>query len=339
MPALIGSGIVPSGAVGTELTAVTRRAFIPKLVVQLYKATPVLSAALANAQTASGGVSSVTVPVQGTPMVTAQATDYTGSFNQPGAVTGITEADFNLKAVVVPIPFLGMEGLVQLNAAVIPLIEARMNDAGNQVADYLSTQLFTNGTPNTINIDGFPLMVDNTQTYGNIPNRLSNQANSWWGANARTNAVAITRLTALADIVSAFKAAGGEMPNIGIAGPGTWTALAQNYASLESYQITPSASFDQSHLGARSMFTALMVAGVPVYLEPNYPEGQTLFFNTRYFSFYIHEAAAFAFTGFASTLPNFQLGYIGALVAVLEAICVKPSTITQTTGYTGAVQV
>jgi len=87
------------------------------------------------------------------------------------------------------------------------------------------------------------------------------------------------------------------------------------------------------------MFTALMVAGVPVYLEPNYPEGQTLFFNTRYFSFYIHEAAAFAFTGFASTLPNFQLGYIGALVAVLEAICVKPSTITQTTGYTGAVQV
>ena len=78
---------------------------------------------------------------------------------------------------------------------------------------------------------------------------------------------------------------------------------------------------------------------VPVYLEPNYPEGQTLFFNTRYFSFYIHEAAAFAFTGFASTLPNFQLGYIGALVAVLEAICVKPSTITQTTGYTGAVQV
>ena len=80
---LIGTGIVPSGAVGTELTAVTRRAFIPKNIVQIYKATPVLSAAIANAQTASGGVSSVTVPVQGTQMVTAQATGYDGAFNQP----------------------------------------------------------------------------------------------------------------------------------------------------------------------------------------------------------------------------------------------------------------
>ena len=336
---LLGSGIVPSGAVGTELSAVTRRAFIPKLVVQLYKATPVLSAALSNAQTASGGVSSVTVPVQGTALTQAQATDFTGTFNSPGQVTGITEADFNLKAVVVPIPFLGMEGLVQLNAAVVPLIEARMNDAGNQVADYLSTQLFTNGTPGTINIDGFPLMTDNTQTYGNIANRSSTGVNSWWGSNARTETAAITRNTVLADIVSAFKFAGGEMPNMGVLGPSSWTALAQNFASLEQYRITPGESFDQSNLGARSMFTALMVAGVPIYLEPNYPDNQILLLNTRYFSFYIHEAAAFAFTGFASTLPNFQLGYIGALVAVLEAICVKPSTITQGKSYTAATPV
>jgi len=158
---MAGTGIVPTGAVGTELAAVTRRAFIPKNIVQIYKATPTLSAALANAQTASGGVSSVTVPVQGTQMTTAQATDYSGSFNQPAALTGITTAEFDLKAVVVPIPFLGMEGIVQLSAAVIPLIEARMNDAGNQVADYLSTQLFTNATNGTINIDGFTLMMAN----------------------------------------------------------------------------------------------------------------------------------------------------------------------------------
>src|SRR5262245_9902017 len=130
---LLGTGVVPSGAIGNELAVVTRRAFIPKNIVQIYKATPVLSAGLANAQTASGGVSSITVPVQGAPFVTAQATDYSGAFNAPSAAVGMSEADFNLCAVVVPIPFLGMEGILQLSAAVIPLIEARMNDAGNQV--------------------------------------------------------------------------------------------------------------------------------------------------------------------------------------------------------------
>ena len=74
----------------------------------------------------------------------------------------------NLCAVVVPIPFPGMEGLIQLNAAVVPTIEARMNDSGNQIADYLNTQLWNNGTNGTINPDGFPLIAANTGIYGNI---------------------------------------------------------------------------------------------------------------------------------------------------------------------------
>lgn len=336
--ALIGTGIIPSGAVGTELTAVTRRAFIPKNIVQIYKSTPTLSAGLANAQTASGGVSSVTVPVQGTPFVTAQATDYSGSFNAPAVQTGITEADFNLCAVVVPIPFLGMEGIVQLSAAVIPLIEARMNDAGNQVADYLSTQLWTNGTYGTINIDGFPLIAAVARTYGNITSTGvlgDGSATAWWNANVQTVSPAAdpSRVLVLQYIVSAMKANGGEMPNIGIMGPGTWTLLAQDFVGQEQYMITPGSSFDQSSTGARAAFTALMVAGVPIYIDPYAPEGQLLLFNTRYFSFYIHEAAAFSFTGFASTLPNFQLGYVGALVAVLQDVCVKPASMTLVTGF------
>ena len=64
----IGGGIVPAtgSTQYTELTYVTRRAFIPKLVVQLYNSTPLMAALIANSQTASGGVSSVTVPVHST---------------------------------------------------------------------------------------------------------------------------------------------------------------------------------------------------------------------------------------------------------------------------------
>lgn len=333
---LLGTGIIPSGAVGTELTAVTRRAFIPKVIVQIYQSTPWLSGALANAQTASGGVSSITVPVQGTPMVTAQATDYSGGFAAPAVLQGITESDFNLKAVVVPIPFLGMEGIVQLNAAVVPLIEARMNDAGNQVTQYLSVQGWTNNTYGSINIDGWPLIAAATGTYGNIPRA----SNTWWQANVRaiTGSQLPTRQNVLEQIVSATKANLGEMPNMGIMGPGTWLALAQDFIGQEQYMITPGSSFDQSTQGARSAFNALMVGGVPIYIDMQSPEGQLLLYNTRYDSFYIHEAAAFSFTGFASTLPNFQLGYVGALVAVLEHVNVKPRSVTITTGY-GSVSV
>jgi len=324
--------------VGIELSAITRRSYVPKIVVQIYQATPVLSAGLANAQTATGGVSSVTVPVQGFPMTTTAPSDYAGNFNAPGAQVGILEAAYNLKAIITPIAFLGMEGLVQLNAAVVPLIEARMNDAGNGAADYLATQIWTNGTPQSLNVDGFPLMTDNTQTYGNIPTRLPGQTNDFFAAFTRAIAAAPlpTRSTVIADIVFAANFAGGEMPNMGVCGPGTWAALAQNFTGVESYQITPSASFDQSNLGARSLFTALMVAGVPIYMDPKCPEGQFIYLNTRYLSFYIHEAAAFVFTGFASTLPNSQLGYIGCLVAVLEFICAKPKTLARVTGYSAA---
>ena len=327
---LVGTGIMPSGAAATELTAVTRRAFVPKCIVQIYKARALLSALLANAQTASGGISSVTVPVQGTAMTTAQATDFSGVFTAPASQQGITEADFNLKAVVVPIGFNGFEGLVQLNAAVIPLIEARMNDAGNQAADYLSTQLFTNATDATINIDGLPLMAG-TGTYGNI----AGATNTWWQANVQSVAgtPAPTRSSLLQWIISAAAFNGGEMPNFRICGPGTWAYLAQDFVGQETYFITPGSSFDQSTQGARAAFTALMVAGVPIYQDLDCPEGRFYFLNTRYLSFYIHEAAAFAFTGFASTLPNMQLGYVGAIVAVLESICVKRKSVTVVSGY------
>ena len=51
----------------------------------------------------------------------------------------------------------------------------------------------------------------------------------------------------------------------------------------------------------------------------------------RYTSFYIHRAAAFAFTGFASTLANYQLGYVGLVATALETVSVKPKSITKIT--------
>ena len=332
MPVL-GSGILPAaGAVASELTAVTRRAFVPKLVVQVYQSTPLLAMLIANNQSASGGASSVTVPVQGTNMVTTQASDYSGTFSQPSVQPGIQNAEFNLKLSITPIPFLGMEAAVQVDYAVVPIIEARMNDAGNNMASFWSTALYNN-TSNNLQMIGLPGAVDdstNLTTYGNI----SRASNTFWKSKVYSaGSVNPTRQNVLQYIVGCAKSAGGEIPNFAVVGFGTWALLAQDFIGQESYMVTPGAAFDKLEDGPRSGFRALMVAGVPVFADMNCPEGTMYILNSNYLSMYIHEQGSFAFTGFESTLSNWQLGYVGAIVNIAELVLTKPSSCARVGGY------
>jgi len=331
--AVFGQGIVPAaGPIANELTYVTRRAFIPKMVVQIYQSSPVIAALLANAQTASGGVSSVSVPVQGQAFVNSQWTDYSGSFNQPQAQQGAFLGEFNLKAIVTPIPFLGMEGAVQMDHAVIPLIEARMNDATNSMVDAFANALYNN-TTNTQQMLGLAAAVDdgtNTVTYGNI-NRT---AYPWWQSKVyAAGSVALTRVKALQYIVAAQKY-GSEMPSFGVCGLGTWLGLANDFVGSESYQIQPGNGFDSDGDRPRSAFRALDVAGVPIYCDPYCPEGTLYLLNSNYLNLYVHDQAAFAFTGFESLLSNYQLGYIGAVLTIAELVLTKPKTCVKVTGLT-----
>ena len=329
----IGGGILPAtgSTQYTELTYVTRRAFIPKLVVQLYNSTPLLAALIANSQQASGGVSSVTVPVQGAQFVNAQWSDYSGSFAQPSVQQGAYNAEFNLKLMITPVPFLGMEGAVQQDAAIIPLIEARMNDATNVMMDAMATSLYTNYT-NTQQFIGLPGAIDdgtNLQTYGNI----NRSTYTWWKSKVyNAGNVNPTRQNILQYISGTVKN-GAEVPSFGVCGFGTWTLLAQDFVGQEQYVITPGSGFDGDNNGPQAAFRALMVAGVPIYPDPYCPEGLVYFVNTNYMNLYIHEQGSFVFTGFESTLPNWQIGYVGAVLMIAELISTKPKSMTRVGSY------
>lgn len=332
MPVL-GTGIFPAGAVGNELTAVTRRAFIPKLVVQLYKATPTLAALIANAQMASGGAGPITAPVQGSALTAFEWSGYSGTFAQQSTMTGILNAEFNLKLGITPVYFLGMEGIIQVDAAVIPIIEARMNDAGNTMKDGISTALWNNdNTANNQQLFGLPAVTAAAQAYGNI----DPTTNTWWVPYVKANSpsVAPTRNTVLENISGTVNYSGGEMPNFGVTSPATWTKLAEDFTSQEQYQITPDGQYGDNANGARALFTALMVAGVPIYMDTYGVDGTLYLLNTNYISLYIHEAGSFVFTGFESLIPNQQLGYVGAMLGILELVCVKRKAQTKVTGYT-----
>jgi len=331
----IGGGILPaSGSTQyTELTYLTRRAFIPKLVVQIYNSTPLMAALIANSQQATGGVSSVTVPVQGSQFINAQWSDYSGSFTQPAVQQGAYNAEFNLKLMIAPVPFLGMEGAVQQDHAVIPLIEARMNDATNVMMDAMATALYNN-TTNTQQFIGLPGAVDDGTTlgtYGNIAR--STTVNTWWRSKVyAAGSVNPTRQNVLQYISGTVKN-GAEVPTFGVCGFGTWTLLAQDYVGQEQYVITPGSGFDGDANGPQAAFRALMVAGVPIYPDPYCPEGTLYFLNTNYLSLYIHDQGSFVFTGFESTLPNWQIGYVGAVLMIAELVNTKPRAMTKVTGY------
>jgi hypothetical protein len=226
-----------------------------------------------------------------------------------------------------------MEGAVQQDHAIIPLIEARMNDATNVMMDGMATALYNN-TTNTQAFTGLPAAVDDgtgTATYGNITR--SSTTNPWWRSKVyAAGSVNPTRQNVLQYISGTVKY-GAEVPTFGVCGFGTWTLLAQDYVGQEQYVITPGSGFDGDSNGPQAGFRALMVAGVPIYPDPYCPEGTLYLLNTNYLSLYIHEQGQFVFTGFESTLPNWQIGYVGAVINIAELVNTKPKAMTKVTGY------
>ena len=126
---LPGQGVVPTGSLFTELTNTTRRSFIPRLFVQIYFACPSLFFFMGGAQRAEGGLSQITIPVQGQSMVQGQFTGYGGGFNSPVITPGVQNLQFPLAYWVVPIPLPFGESILQATDREISLLKARMNDA------------------------------------------------------------------------------------------------------------------------------------------------------------------------------------------------------------------
>ena len=333
MPVL-GTGIIPSGALGAQLSAVTRRGITEDAIVALYQASPTLAILFSKANAASGGVSSVTVPVQLQAMTAGSWTDFGGAFPAPQVLAGMVPAEFNLKGLVVPVPLLGMQTMVQVDETVVSLLEATMDDASNQAVQILTTALFNNSTNNQ-QLMGLPAAISATGTYGGI-NRAT--YTNWQSIAIAEGAVAPTRNSVLLDIIKVIAGQsggpGGERPTFGVTGPLTWHKLATDFSANERYNVNPGGSYSDGEFGAQAMFQALSVGGVPVYLDANCTEGTVYYLNENYVSLYCHQDVSFGFTGFESTLINNQIGFVGALLSLLELVVSKPSTCAVATGYT-----
>lgn len=341
---LPGQGAVPTGALYNELTAVTRRAFVPRLFVQLYFASPTLFHMMGAAQRAAGGLSQVTIPVQGQSMVQGQFTGYGGGFNSPVLTPGVQNGQWSLAYWVVPVPLPFGETVIQATDREISLLKARMNDVWAVTVQNIAGLMFTNNTtsanasllPNSF-IDAFDNGT-NVPVYGGI-NRLT-AGNSFWkgqyyAAPSPISSTGFTRKTASNFMILMTDAAGGESPSFVGMNPADFATLNDDFIGVEQVFVRPGEKFSMG-TGVRSSFPNLNIAGVPWYADHWVPQGTVIVVNIKYTSMYMSEDAAGDFSGFYSLVPLGQIGQQGVFVMGYNVLTAKPVANAIMTGIGGA---
>lgn len=331
----VSSGLTPGGAIGAQLQAITRRAVVPSVYVQIYQSHPLLSLFLSNAQTARGGVGQITIPTQGASFVNFSWGSFAGDFPMPEDQAAIQDAYFNLKLGMVPIGFFGMEAIVQSSEVIIPKLRAVMSDAAVVIKQALAQSLYSNNYSNTGAIDSLPMAYDdgtNVPSYGGI----ARSGNNWWKGQFLPNSAGISNRVGMATTLTrVMTGAGGESPDFATMNPADWATLMSDFMGYEQYQTRPKSIYAKDDV-VNAGFRAIRVLDTPIFPDPFCPVGMMYMINSRYIAMYLSEYAPFVFSGFQSAIPQGQIADIGVLITALDLVCAKPSSGAVLTGLTGA---
>lgn len=325
-----GSGAVPgAGSVFNELNAVTRRAFVPNLVVQLYYASPTLFYMLGGSQKSAGGLNQITIPVQGQSMVQGQFVGYSGSFNSPQIIPGMQNAQFNTAYWTVPIPIPFGESMIQSTETVIPILKARMNDAWAVTVQNMSSLMFSNNSANSLYPNSFYDAFDsgtNVPTYGGI-NRTATGNSFWQGqyitadTTSQTSGYNRSRMASL--LIKITDQAGGEAPTFVVMNPADFATLNGDFIGSEQIFTKPGDTYSMD-TKVRSSFPNLNINGIPIYADHFCPVGQLFVINCKYTAMYCSEDAFFDFSGFYSLVPLNQIGQQGVVLLGYSVVTSKP---------------
>jgi hypothetical protein len=347
--ALPGIGVAPAaGSLFSELTSVTRRAFVRRLFVQIYFASPSLFYLWGNAQRAAGGLNQVTIPMQGNSMVQGQFTGYGGGFNAPVVTPGIQNGQFNLAYWVVPVPLPFGETIIQATDREISLLKARMNDVYAVTRQNVARLLYTNNSalplyPNSL-FDAFDNGT-NVPTYGGINRTAAGNSafqgqyiNAGAGSNMNTNFTTSTlgfNRKAMATLLQLMTdAAGGEAPTFGVMNPGDLATLNNDFIGVENQYVQPGRNYTID-TPIRSSFPNINVSGVPIFADHFCPAGNAYFPNVKYTNLYLSEDAALDFSGFYSLVPLGQIGQQGIVVLGYDLVSAKSVSGAHVFGFGG----
>lgn len=283
-----------------QITAITEKKFIPKMVDNIYKSIPLMSRLEKKIKKLDGGTSVLQ------PLNYAQASSV-GSYSGADTLNNadndvITSAEFQWSQVYASISISRRDELKNSgDAQKVDFVKSKVQIAEKSLKDYLATQVWNAGTSSK-DILGLRTFLSTSATYGGI----SQSSNSWWQANVDSS----TTTLSIAAMQSQWSNASinGESPTVLL---GT-TANYDRYYGL----LQPQQRFMDSET-AEAGFTSLMFNGAPFIADSKAPSGYLVMLNEDYLDLFVHKDENFRMEAFMKPInQNVRVAHIFAMLVL-----------------------
>lgn len=257
----------------TQITAITRKYFLPKLYDNIFDGTPLLRRAKSKGwkRTIDGG-DKVIIPLEYA--VNASAGSYQGADTLSTADTDIfSGAELDWKQYYVAITISRRDELRNMGQSqVVDFVKSKVKNAEKTMKRNLTQGLYSDGTTAT-DLVGLRKWVNADETVGGI----SQSSNSWWQAQEDASTTTLT----IAAMQTQFNACSedDEQPTVVMATKANYNRY---YALLQ-----PQQRFTDSET-AKGGFSSLMFNGVPVISDTYVPSNYMFFLNENHLHLLAH---------------------------------------------------
>jgi len=299
----------------SAIEALVKKNYLPTVVDNIYKASPILARLREKADVQDGG-SKIVQPVRYSKGTSGSYSGFTQFNINP--VDQHTAAEFDWKQYFANITITGEEeAKINGDNAVVRLVEQKVADAEKDLREDLSNGIYNDPTSeDTIGLDGFKHMINNTGIYGGI----DRATDTWWvpglvdtnpheasGLEDPTSADYLPKL-----IRAGIKATtvNNEKPSLIVTDPDTFDILADILDEKQRFTDPKLAD-----LG----FESIRVTGVLVVPDSLCPANHIFFLNEEYVKLIEHSNKRFTMSPFVKPADRdgqvAQIFWMGNLVA------------------------
>jgi hypothetical protein len=268
-----------------QITAITEKKFIPKLVDNIFNSNPLLKKLKEREQSQPGG-DKIIVPLN---YATVTASDwYQGSETLSTTDNEvITAAEYDWKQLYANISITRRDELRNMgDAAIINFVKSKVEVAEKTIRDKLATGIYNDGS-NAKQIQGLKLICSASNTVGGI----SQSTYSWWAAQLDSTTTTLT-LSAMQGLYGDC-GEGTEYPNIVIGDQNMY----DRYYSL----LQPQQRFADEEMG-KGGFKSLQFNGIPFVVDANAASGDLYMLNLDYLTLYPHKDENFRMEPFVKPI-------------------------------------
>jgi hypothetical protein len=284
----------------SQISAITRKKFIPKLRDNIYEANPLLQRLKRSSSSLDGGTS-IMLPLEYSTVTAAGWYQGSDTLDTADNET-VTAAEYQWKQSYANISISRLDELKNSgDSQVLDHVKGKVKSAEKTMADNISTALYNDGTTAKALV-GLRAILSTSNTVGGI----DQSSYSWWQSNVDSS----TTTTSMSAMQTQFNAAsvGNDAPTVCM----VTRALLNSYYAL----LQPQQRFTDSQT-AKGGFQNLMFNGIPVIVDAHQAASHMMFLNEKYLDLFIHKDENFRFEDFVKpTNQNVRVGkvyFAGAL--------------------------